>query len=274
MTRHSPTFVAKLFFVLCLLWGLSTQWATAQEGSTQYLPLLLRPDTGTSTPIVNPTATPTATPSATLSATQTATSTATSTPTSTATSTSTSTATATATATPTIDPALPPIFNGNFEDGPGVGWIEESPTGNPVIVQVGPPGMKSARAGGWFVWLGNAHNLGETVNWQSRIIQSEFVTLPAGRPTYLHLNYQIISEEEPDFEGLCIHDLLNLWIRRPSGSFLFYQAQICNLYNTNGWTPAVFDLSSFAGQPIALEFQIRTNFSRLSHVLIDDVEFR
>ena len=268
MTRHSPTFVAKLLFVLCLLWGLSTQWTAAQEGSTQYLPLLLRPDTRAATPA----STPTVTPSATQTAISTATSTTT--PTNTPTAMVTATPSATPTATPTVDPALPPIFNGNFEDGPGVGWIEESPTGNPVIVQVGPPGMKNARAGGWFVWLGNAHNLGETVNWQSRIIQSEFVTLPAGRPTFLHLNYQIISEEEPDFEGLCIHDLLNLWIRRPSGSFLFYQAQICNLYNTNGWTPAVFDLSSFAGQPIALEFQIRTNFSRLSHVLIDDVEFR
>jgi hypothetical protein len=179
-------------------------------------------------------------------------------------------ATPTATSTP---PPLMTIPNGDFEAGPGVAWQEQSPQGG-VIVYGRPPSLPGLTVEAWHAHLGGHHYLGETVNWQSRLMQSEFMTLPADTPIYLHLNYQIISEEQPNEFGICDRDVLNIWVNTPTNSILWQQAQICEQFNTSGWTPFVLDLTHFAGQSIALEFQMRTDFEKISHVLLDDLVLR
>ena len=195
------------------------------------------------------------------------------------------------TATPTSTPpggGLPTIVNGDFELGStasvletavafpdaaegSVGWQElRSLSNRPLIAQSAVTLPVTPRSGSWFAWLGGDHNLGETNNHRSQIVHWDRFFLPANQATYLQLYYQIISSEQPNEFGICDSDVVNLWMN----NILVQQAQICEQTQTNGWTKASVDLSSFAGQWVTLEFEMRTDFQNLSHFFIDDVSFQ
>lgn len=235
--------VTLLILGICLL--IFAGLALAQDDVMTYLPLFVNPPPA-------PTATSTATP----------------------TPTNTPTATALPTGTPTPTPTSAPLLvipNGDFEQGPGAGWYEyRSYANRPLIVQDANGLPIAARSGQWFAWLGADHLLGETTNHQSRIVHANTFDLPPGTPVYLHLYYQIVSEEEPNEFGVCDRDVINVWIN----NILLYQGQVCRQYNTTGWTPVTLDLSVFAGQTISLEFEMRTDFENISHLFLDDISFQ
>jgi hypothetical protein len=163
------------------------------------------------------------------------------------------------------------IPNGDFEQGTGSGWVEYRSNANrPLIVQAAPGLPVTPRSGQWFAWLGGDHLLGETSNHQSRIVHMNTFDLPAGTPVTLHLYYQIVSEEEPNPFGVCDRDVINVWIN----NILIYQGQVCEQYNTAGWTATAIDVSVFAGQTVSLEFEMRTDFENISHVFLDDISFQ
>jgi hypothetical protein len=171
---------------------------------------------------------------------------------------------------PTVRTAPKPratnLPDGDFELGGG--WIEDRGyNGRPLIVQAVPGLPAQPHSGRWFAWLGGDHLLGETRSNQSRITYSQFIQLPTTGPITLRAFYQIFSVEQPNIYGVCDRDLINIWI----DNILIYQGQVCELTQTNGWTEAQIDISSFAGDSVALQFELRTNAELLSHVLIDDV---
>jgi hypothetical protein len=187
--------------------------------------------------------------------------------------------------TPTPPGNLPIIPNGDFEMGstmtvletaPNVvnaslGWQElRSLSNRPLIVQSADTLPVAPRSGNWFAWLGGDHYLGETTNHRSHLVHWDHFFLPANQTTYLHLYYQIISNEQPNKYGVCDRDLLNLWMN----NILVQQAQVCEQTQTNGWTKAVIDLTPLAGQWVTLEFEMRTDFQNTSHFFIDDVSFQ
>lgn len=168
---------------------------------------------------------------------------------------------------------IAPLVDGNFEHSSSgnAKWIEyRSYANRPLIVQTAGDLNVAPRSGNWFAWLGGDHLLGETVNHQSRIASAAPVPLPNQTPIYLNFYYQVISEEVPDAEGLCVDDVINIWVN----NILMYQGQLCNLSNTNGWMPFSIDVSLFAGQNVTLEFEIRSNYQRFSHVMLDDIAFQ
>ena len=183
------------------------------------------------------------------------------------------------------DDNLPIITNGDFEMGSttssldaapnlvndSLGWQElRSLSNRPLIVQAAGALPVTPHSGSWFAWLGGDHNLGGTPNHRSHLVHWDHFFLPPGQTTYLHLYYQIISEEQPNDFGVCDRDVVNLWMN----NILVLQGQICEQTQTNGWTRASIDLSPFAGQWVTLEFEMRTDFQNISHFFMDDVSFQ
>jgi hypothetical protein len=167
--------------------------------------------------------------------------------------------TATPTAAP-VPPTGPLVVNGDFEAGSGVGWIEETQSGFPIIYSTDAPDLGvTPRSGNWLAWLGG---LDDEV---STIVQD--ITLPVqvqqGQSLTLTFYYQIFSED------VCIPnaDLFLVTF----GPDVLNEVILCEGNETTGWTRASYDVSAYAGQTVRLGFGVGTDFSLLSSVYIDDV---
>ena len=208
--------------------------------------------------------TPTATPTATNSPTPTATPTVTGTPpTATPTlparaflpqvmrqNTPTSTATPTPTSTPTVQPGL--IVNGDFEQGPSVGWQEYSAQGYPLILNSGFPGTVAPHSGQYAVWLGGADDEISYVR--------QTVTIPAGA-SILSFWAWIASEDSCgwDFGGVIVN------------AAVANQFDLCEGTSTGGWARRTVNLGAYAGQNVALQIRAETDESANSNLFVDDV---
>lgn len=170
--------------------------------------------------------------------------------------------------------------DGDFEGYENFGslWFQATPYNNqPQIIQNTEGFPITARSGESFAWLGGALNLDpSTSNNQSIIQYSQSLQMPVNTPIYLHVWYQIVSEEQDTFA-----DLFNLWVADilALGPFcqtnlLLSTTPITSAGNTNGWTRASFNLSALQGQIICLAFEVRTNFALNSNLFIDDISFR
>jgi hypothetical protein len=161
-------------------------------------------------------------------------------------------------ATPTIPP-LPPtgIINGDFERGRGVGWIEESKLGFPLIVQR-PPLPVNPYNGSWAVWMGGAPG-------EFATLKQTFI-VPPDRPV-LTFQYGIIAQEEGC--GFA-YDTGYVAV----GTVLLMPINLCVSRNTGGWRLAQIDMHDFAGQAVTLTVRIGTNENLLiGHFFLDDVKF-
>jgi len=146
------------------------------------------------------------------------------------------------------------IQNGDFEQGPGVGWGESSAQGFDLIV-VTFGGNVIAPRGVWAAWLGGGNNEDSTLTQQ--------VTVPAGA-TVLSYYYAVGSEE-----GGCNFDLASV---RVNGTTV-EQYGLCASSETGDWVNGTVDLSSYAGQSVALSFMVHTDGSLNSNFFLDDVTF-
>ncbi len=153
---------------------------------------------------------------------------------------------------PYVPPASP-LVNGNFEQGPGKGWAEESSNGFPLITNdfLGNTAV-TAHSGSWAAWLGGLDD--ETS------VLSQQVTLAPGQ-TVLSYYYWIGSED------ICGFDFAGVFVK----GNLVKSYDLCDSTDTGGWVRGTANVSAYVGQRVLLEFVVETDGSGNSNFFLDDV---
>ncbi|MEZ4681551.1 MAG: trypsin-like serine protease [Caldilineaceae bacterium] len=165
-------------------------------------------------------------------------------------------ASATHTPTPVPSPAVGGdltkiIRNGNFDTGRNGDWQERSKQGYPLIVNALPVPTQN---GGFAAWLGG------TDREISRLSQS--VALPERDQLYLIFSYQLRSTEVR-----CNRDQARLFFNNKR----LFTRNLCIQQETADWEEVAIDISHYAGTERTIQFYTKTNGTRLSSWLIDNV---
>jgi secreted trypsin-like serine protease len=156
---------------------------------------------------------------------------------------------------PAVFTDIPQLQNGDFEQGPSVGWLAESMYGSPLIFHHDslPAGI-APNGGDWVAWLGN--NDVETARLTQRVsVETDVPVL-----TYYQ---RIVSNDSCGYDYAYVafnNEVIDI-------------TTLCSGTQTEGWIRKSVDLSTYAGQAGILEFRVTTDYSILSHLFIDDVAF-
>jgi hypothetical protein len=153
----------------------------------------------------------------------------------------------------TVEPPLG-LVNGDFEQGPGIGWIEYSDHGWAIILETGYMPV-DPRSGEWAAWLGGEYN--------DLSLVAQEITVQSGNP-YLVFWYWIASAD------YCGYDFGGVVVNFDTVADVF---QLCEATNTGGWVQRAVDLSDYAGQTIVFDIRAETDGSLNSNLFIDDVSF-
>jgi hypothetical protein len=155
-----------------------------------------------------------------------------------------------------VPPAPPPspLINGNFEQGPGVGWAENSLKGYPIILNDFNNNQLTPHSGQWLAWLGGVLD-------DVRIL-SQTAVVPAGQSVLSY--YYLIGSADA-----CGYDMARV---RVAGA-LIDEFTLCAPQEVTNWTRRAYDLSAYAGQSVLIEFEVTTDGSLNSNWFIDDVSF-
>ena len=158
---------------------------------------------------------------------------------------------------PTLPEGPNVLNNPGFESG-ATAWSQQS-SGNFALIT----NQAGARSGSWFAFLGDGHNLTETLS-------QDFV-VPATQAR-LSFWYRIGTEEGTGAE----FDVLTVSLVNPgTGGVLTNLLTLSNRNPTSEWTSTGnIDMSAFAGQTVRLRFQAVTDGSLSTDFLIDDVSVR
>lgn len=148
-----------------------------------------------------------------------------------------------------------PLLNNGFEQGPGVGWVEYSSNGWPIVTHVDNlPNTLPAPTGQWAAWLGGDH-------YEISYIE-QVVTVPTDRP-YLTYSHFLASED------YCGYDLAGTLVN----SMVVDVYDLCQDTNSTVWSRRSVDLSAYRGQTVALQIRVETDGSLFSSLYVDDVGF-
>ena len=147
--------------------------------------------------------------------------------------------------------ALVNIANGDFEAGNDGSWSVYSKRSRNLIIHDDFTDIP-AHSGHYLAWLGGANE--ET----SHISQSVQV-LPSH--PYLHFWYQIQSQDTCDYD----------YARVRINGYTYMSFDLCSRDNTEGWTPAVLNLSFFGGSTVTLQFDVTTDLTFISSFYLDDI---
>ncbi len=159
-------------------------------------------------------------------------------------------------------PPPPPssLVNGNFEQGPGVGWAEFSSSDFDLVLNnfTGGGGQQviTPHSGSWAVWQGGGPN-------ESSVL-SQQITVSAATPflTYYH---SIGSSEET-----CGNDVAGVDVKGATVK----SYNLCDATATGGdWVKQSINLAAYAGQTVLLEFWLETDGTLNSNWFLDDVAF-
>ncbi len=145
------------------------------------------------------------------------------------------------------------IQNGGFESGGGVGWQEYSLQDYELVSQF------NKRTGEWGAFLGGVNDADDRL--------SQAVTLPAGANLTLTAWWSLATDEQP-YER---YDTLTISLHRPDRSLLVTLATLDNTSEENTWEQLTFDLTSYAGQNVTIEFAALTDLSDASDFYLDDI---
>ncbi len=174
------------------------------------------------------------------------------------TTTSTPTPEPTAGPSPTTAPAIRSwLRNGGFELGPNGDWTETSgplTQAGQLIFRGSDLNPYRPHSGSFAAWLGR-HGDGHSM-------LSQTIVVGTIDPV---LHYWIKAES--------VRMCGNLAFTISVAGQLQHEAEVCNQTDFD-WTAASLDLSEFAGQEVELAFALNHLPGSISHVLLDDLEFR
>lgn len=160
------------------------------------------------------------------------------------------------TATFTVTAATNPFVNGDFEQGPTVGWAQYP---GQVIFPAGNLGGAPPYSGQYAAYLGFDQD-------SRRIAQlGQRVTLPARQPLYLNFAAWLYSEELCDVPW---YDRITLYL---NGQIAFQNDRVCRGSGTDGWLRYSVDVSPLAGQSVDVVFEMYSADALASVLLLDDI---
>lgn len=148
------------------------------------------------------------------------------------------------------------ILNGNFEQGPGIGWQQFPST----VIVTGEEAGVTPYSGQYLARLGFHPD-------NRRLAQiGQNIALPNSTPIYINFAAWIYSEELCDVP---YYDSLNIYA---AGQQIVHK-DLCsnNGSNTGGWVRASIDVSAAAGQTIPVVFEISSADALTSILLLDDI---
>jgi hypothetical protein len=147
------------------------------------------------------------------------------------------------------------VQNGDFEQGSGVGWTEDSTHDFQLVLDEFDGNLLTPHSGNWAVWLGGYPD-------ETSII-SQWVPVTSGRPflTFYHIMASTEDTCGGDFASVSVNgavvEALNL----------------CEATETAGWVKETLNLSAYTGQAVLLQFAADLNGTLNSNWFIDDVAF-
>lgn len=148
------------------------------------------------------------------------------------------------------------FINGDFEQGPNVGW-EQYP--GPVIFHASVLGQAQPYSGQYAAWLGMDGD-------GRRIAQlGQRITLPNRQPLYLNFAAWIYSEELCDVPW---YDRLTLYVNEQP---VVRNDRVCRGGGTDGWERFSLDVSPLAGQSASFVFEMSSADVLASVLLLDDI---
>jgi hypothetical protein len=150
--------------------------------------------------------------------------------------------------------ATTPLVNGDFEQGPFVGWSEGSTHNWQVVNSAGDLAAVGIvpHGGNWAAWLGGDDD-------DVSYIAQGNITITS--PTSLRLWYWIGSEDD------CNFDYGYVWVNTD----IIYTWNLCQSTNTAGWVPLNLSLDAYNGQTVILAISVETDQAANSNLFIDDV---
>jgi hypothetical protein len=155
--------------------------------------------------------------------------------------------------------AIAGFVNGDFEQGPGVGWLEE-PAG--LVVPASAFGV-SAVSGSNVGWLGYAED-------DRRVVRlSQTVAVPPA-PVALGFYSWIYSKESCDPPWW---DTMGMYA---NGDPLIVNDRLCDTDGSAGWSQLnSVDISGYAGQTVTFTWEMSSTYGDplASMVILDDVQF-
>lgn len=151
--------------------------------------------------------------------------------------------------------AADPVANGDFELGPGSGWLQEPA---PVIYSASVLGVP-AHSGQFMARLGYEQD-GRRL---SRIGQR--FTLPNTQPLYVNFAAWVASEELCDVPW---YDNISIYV---NGTPVYQDDRVCRGSDTGGWRQTSIDVTPLAGQSMTLVFELSSADTLSSILLLDQV---
>ncbi len=151
------------------------------------------------------------------------------------------------------------LVNGNFEQGPSVGWTISSnyPAYCLICNQADLSPFFSPRSGNWAAWFGGINNENASLK--------QTVTVPAGAP-YLGF-WQIIDSEDACNDA---YDVARIKVNNTEVK----KTHLCLTTHNPNWTKTSVNLSAYAGQTVVLELHAKTDGLYTSSWLVDDLAFQ
>ncbi|MCS6848199.1 MAG: S8 family peptidase [Anaerolineae bacterium] len=159
-------------------------------------------------------------------------------------------------------PPPPPgggLVNGDFEQGPGVGWTATSNYPDNCLIcdrdnlpDSGPHG------GNWAAWFGGVNN--------ENAVLKQTVTVPAGAP---HLGFwHVIGSNDYCSDN---YDVARIKVNGTE----VRKIHLCSTTHTYpNWKKTSVNLSAYAGQSVLLELTVKTDNLIASNWLVDDLAFQ
>ncbi|RMG65314.1 MAG: hypothetical protein D6709_03105 [Chloroflexi bacterium] len=148
------------------------------------------------------------------------------------------------------------IVNGNFEQGPNVGWTTSSNYTFCLICDQSDLPSIGPHGGNWAARFGGINNENASLK--------QTVTVPAGAP-YLGFWHAISSSD-------WCNDAYDVARVKVNGAEV-KKFQLCTPNNTT-WTATSVNLSAYAGQTVMLELHVKTDSLIVSSWLVDDLAFQ
>ncbi len=154
------------------------------------------------------------------------------------------------------------VVNGDFEQGPGVGWVEDSSvlgTDTGIIITQSPNTTTlPPHSGVYLAWLGGVYDEVSSI--------SQEITLPAGTLT-LEYAYWVFSQEAG-----CGYDMGVIALRRGNQEEVLTVLPMCDAAESPDWVVEQIDLSPYAGATWTLVFEVTTDSSLNSNFFLDDIQ--
>lgn len=157
------------------------------------------------------------------------------------------------------------LTNGDFEQGPGAGWVIYSSNSAGLIgtadffysTSIDP--TVYPRSGQYMARLGGFSYAENSI--------SQTVTLPSTPNVYLHIFYQDRVSTTSECAGLWVGATIKVIVANQT----LLETYLCHYNQVNGWTHIYFDLSAAAGQTVEIVFRAESANSVWSYLYLDDL---